>query len=432
MKEEFLHYLWEFQKWNGNGLLTSEGSPLQVLSPGVHNFSSGPDFFNSQLVIGEQKWAGNVEIHLNSSDWYAHHHQTDTSYDNVILHVVWNHDAEVFRKDNSPIPVLEVEAVIARNAIANYEHLMKGPPGKWINCEEDFREFEEFHLQSWLERLYLERLEEKTAFIEKLLKGSENDWEQVLFKLLAKNFGLNLNGEAFLSLAESVPFSLIRRLASDQKGLEAVFLGQAGFLETASPPFERGGDAHYRALREIYRFLKYKHSLQNTGVMPMVFFRLRPDNFPNIRLSQLASLYHKTPRLFSEVINAENTEELYKLLNISASEYWETHYTFRKAHKRRRKAVSRNFMDLLIINSLVPLKFCYAKAMGKDINEKLLGLMGSLPRELNNITRGFEGLRGKVFENALQSQALLQLKKHYCDNHQCLKCRLGVQLLQRS
>ena len=425
MKEEFLHYLWEFQKWNGNGLKTNDGSPLQVLSPGVHNFSSGPDFFNSQLVIGEQKWAGNVEIHLNSSEWYSHHHETDPNYDNVILHVVWNHDSEVFRKDNSPVPVFEIKEVVARNALVNYEYLMKGPPGKWINCEQDFGEFEEFFLQNWLERLYFERLEEKTLLIEKLLKRSQNNWEEVLFKLLAKNFGLNINGESFLTLAESVPFALLRRLASDRKGLEAVLFGQAGLLERELQ------DTYYRVLREIYRFLQHKHSLQNTGVLPMVFFRLRPDNFPNIRLSQLAGLYHQNPNLFAEVINARKIEEFYKLLDISAAEYWETHYTFLKPHKMRRKAISRNFMDLLIINSLVPLKFCYARTLGKDINEELLELMCSIKRESNSICSRFEELRGQEFTNALQSQALLHLKKHYCDNHQCLKCRLGVQLLQR-
>lgn len=431
MKEEFLHYLWEFQKWNGSGLMTSEGSPLQVLSPGMHNFSSGPDFFNSQLVIGDQKWAGNVEIHLNSSDWYSHHHQTDTSYDNVILHVVWNHDAEVFRKDNSPIPVFEVKWMVAKNALSNYEYLMKGPPGKWINCEQDFGEFEEFYLQSWLERLYFERLEEKTTFIEKLLKQSQNDWEEVLFKLLARNFGLNLNGEAFLSVAGSVPFRLLRRLASDRKNLEAVFLGQAGLLNPYSPQLERGGDSYYRSLCENYQFLKHKHSLQNIGVLPMVFFRLRPDNFPNIRLSQLAGLYNKNPGLFSEVINATKLDDLYELLDVKAAEYWETHFTFLKLHKKRPKGISRNFMDLLIINSLIPLKFCYAKTQGKDINEELLDLMGSMKRESNSITSRFEKLRGRGFDSAMQSQALLHLKKHYCDNHQCLKCRLGIQLLER-
>ena len=344
MKEEFLHYLWEFQKWNGSGLITSEGSPLQVLSPGIHNFSSGPDFFNSHLVIGEQKWAGNVEIHLNSSDWYAHNHQTDTNYDNVILHVVWNHDAEIFRKDNSPIPVFEVKKMVARNALSNYEYLMKGPPGKWINCERDFGEFEEFYLESWLERLYFERLEEKAAFIEKLLKQSQNDWEEVLFKLLARNFGLNVNGEAFLSVAGSVPFSLLRRLASDWKGLEAVLLGQAGLLNSPSLPLEGVGDPYYRTLCEIYRFLKHKHSLKATGVLSVVYFRLRPDNFPNIRLSQVAGLYHRNSGLFSEVINARTLAELYGLLDISAAEYWETHYTFQKPHKKRRKNISRNFM----------------------------------------------------------------------------------------
>jgi len=426
MKEEFLHYVWEYQKWEGRRLQTSEGSELVVLSPGMHNFSSGPDFFNSQLVIGEQKWAGNVEIHLNSSDWYVHHHEIDSQYDNVILHVVWKHDAEIFRRDNSPIPVLEVRSVVSKGAVLNYENLMKARPGKWINCENDFQNFEEFYLQSWLERLYVERLELKAYFIEGLVKASLNNWEEVLFKLLARNFGLNLNGEAFLSLAESVPFSLVRRLSDKQQVLEALFLGQAGLLE------KEVETPYFRQMQESYNFLVYKHSLQRGGVLPVNFFRLRPDNFPNIRLSQLAALYHKTPGLFSEVILAEKVTDLYALLDISAAEFWDTHYTFGKSHDRRRKRLSRNFMELLIINTLVPLKFCYSRTLGKDINEELLELMGSLKRESNGVVERFEKLRGQKFQNAVQSQALLHMKKNYCDHHQCLKCRLGIQLLQRS
>lgn len=425
MKEEFLHYVWEFQKWEGSSLKTSEGNSLSVLSPGIHNFSSGPDFFNSQLVIGEQKWAGNVEIHLNSSDWYAHHHETDSNYDNVILHVVWNHDTDIFRKDNTPIPVLELRSMVSRGALVNYEYLMKGPPGKWINCEEDFRGFEEFYLQNWLERLYFERLEEKSLLIEKLLKESQNDWEEVLFKLLMRNFGLNVNGEAFFSVANSVSFSLVRRLSDKQQVLEALFLGQAGMLEKELE------EPYYRHLQGIYKFLVYKHSLQNVGVLPVNFFRLRPDNFPNIRFSQLAAVYHKNPGIFAEVIHAKKPEDLYALLDISAAEFWESHYTFKKSHKRRRKDLSRNFKDLIIINSLVPLKFCYARSMDKDINEELLELMSSIKRESNNIIYKFEELRGQVFGNALQSQALLHMKKNYCDKHQCLRCRLGIQLLQK-
>ena len=426
MKEEFLHYVWEYQKWEGSCLKTSEGSDLAVLSPGMHNFSSGPDFFNSQLVIGDQKWAGNVEIHLNSSDWYVHHHEIDNNYDNVILHVVWNHDAEVFRKNNTPIPVLELKSVVSRGVMANYEYLMKGPPGKWINCEADFQEFEEFYLQNWLERLYFERLEEKAGLIEKLLKASQNDWEEVLFKLLARNFGLNVNGEAFLSVASSIPFSMLRRLSDKQQVLESLFLGQAGLLE------KNLEEPYYKQLQETYKFLVYKHTLQNVGVLPVNFFRLRPDNFPNIRFSQLAALYHKSPGLFSEVILADKKENLYALLKISATEFWETHYTFERPHSRRLKFLSRNFIDLIIINSLVPLKFCYARTLGKDISEKLLELVGSIKRESNGVVSKFEELRRKGFETALQSQALLHMKKHYCDNHQCLRCRLGVQLLQRS
>ncbi|HET8753697.1 MAG TPA: DUF2851 family protein, partial [Salinimicrobium sp.] len=231
MGEDFIHYLWQFQKWNSTDLKTCDGQELSILSPGSHNLSSGPDFFNARIILDHQEWAGNVEIHINSSDWYSHGHETDSNYDNVILHVVLNHDTEVFRKNNSAIPVLELKNLIDTTTIENYKNLLDRPGEKWINCEKDFHSFPDFQLQHFMERLYFERLEDKAEAVFQKLAHSSSNWEEVLFKMLCKNFGLNINGEAFLSLANAIPFSVIRKTRSERQKLEALLLGQAGLLE---------------------------------------------------------------------------------------------------------------------------------------------------------------------------------------------------------
>lgn len=424
MQEDYLHYLWEFQKWQLHGLLTTDGIPVTVLSPGRHNDLSGPDFFNSRVAIGEQEWAGNVEIHINSSDWFRHGHDNDPAYDNVILHVVWKHDAEIFRKDGSLIPVLELKNLVSKKMLERYVDLIPEASEKWINCEKDFPGLDNFTLDNWLERIYFERLESKSTFIYDLLKRCSGDWEEVFFKLLARNFGLNVNGDAFLSMADSLSFSVVRKCRGDREKLEALFFGQAGLLE------QEIKTAHFHQLKEQYLFLKNKYSLQ-PAELPVKYFRLRPDNFPEIRLSQFAAVYHKKPHLFSEVMQAEDPAVLKELLSGSAAEHWQNHYTFSKIHPIREKPLTTAFLELLIINSVVPLKFCFFREQGKEEHEVLTGIMQLLPAESNGVIRKFNSLRPRMAENALKSQALIQLKKEYCDRNKCLHCSLGAKILQR-
>ena len=425
MQEDYLHYLWEFQKWKGRELMTSEGLPISVIFPGTHNFLSSPDFFNGRLVIGDQEWAGNVEIHIKSSDWYAHRHEKDPAYDNVILHVVWEHDLDIFRKDNSPLPVLELKELVSEKALQGYENLTAASSGKWINCEKDFASIDDFTMGNWLERLYFERLETKSQFLAEVLEKSSGDWEELLFKMLAKNFGLNINGEAFLSIANSIPFKVVRKLRANQEDLEAVFMGQAGLLEKDLE------EPYYQNLKERYCFLKKKYGLKVEGVLPVKYFRLRPDNFPEIRLAQLAALYHHQPSLFSQLISSKKTEGLEQLFSCSVNNFWETHYTFSKPHSRRKKRLTPQFVELLIINTLVPVKFYYLKEQGKEGFEPLYEVMASLDKESNQTVGKYNLLRPSTASNALESQALLQLKKEYCDKKHCLQCSVGTKILQR-
>jgi hypothetical protein len=424
MQEDFIHYIWKHKKFQTHNLFTTNHETVLVRDVGQHNLNSGPDFFNAQLKIGEQLWAGNVEIHIKSSDWFLHNHEQDKAYDNVILHVVWEHDTEVFRKDNTPIPTLQIKDFTEATILNNYEKLFS-KQNKWINCEHDFAEVDDFLLKNWLERLYFERLENKSIIIEALLKDSKNDWEAVLFKMLAKNFGLKVNRDSFLSLAQSIDFSVIRKTQSNQQTLEALLFGQAGLLE------EDIQDAYYLSLIKEYQFLKQKFKLENTQVLPLQFFRLRPPNFPTIRLSQLASLYHEYQNLFSKIIETDSLEGFYELFKVSTSKFWKTHYTFQKESKSSSKILTKSFIDLLLINTIIPIKFCYAKQKGEAIDDNIIKLGNAIHSEKNSIITAYNNLK-KVSNSVLDSQALIQLKTEYCDKNNCLKCTVGNALLNKN
>ena len=423
MQEDFLHYIWKHKKFRFNNLETTTGESIVVTSVGQHNFNSGPDFFNAKIKVGDQLWAGNVEIHIKSSDWFVHSHEQDKAYDNVILHVVWEDDTEVFRKDNTPIPTLQLKDVVDVTMLNNYEKLF-AKQNKWINCENDFPSTDDFVLTNWLERLYLERLERKSETINTLLVASKNDWESVFFKMLTKNFGLKVNGESFFSLGQSIDFSIIRKTQSNPHVLEAFLFGQAGLLEQDIE------NAYYLDLKNEYKFLKQKFGLQNNQVLPLQFFRLRPPNFPTIRLSQLANLYNKHQNLFSKVIELNEVEDFYELFKVSTSDFWETHYTFQKTSKTSIKKLSKSFVDLLLINTILPIKFCYAKQKGVEIDSEIIKIATAITSEKNNIISAFNNLK-KVSKSSLDSQALIQLKTEYCDKNNCLKCAVGNQFLNR-
>ncbi|WP_299220286.1 DUF2851 family protein [uncultured Aquimarina sp.] len=425
MKEEFLHYLWKYKKFNFSNLKTTNLLPVVLQRVGEHNqMNSGPDFFNAQLVIDNQKWAGNVEIHIKSSDWYVHHHESDPAYDNVILHVVWENDVEVFRKDNSRIPALQLKDYIDKNIVSQYQKLFQSKDVSWIQCEKELCDVSDFIIFNWQERLYLERLEQKSELIEELLDKSSNDWETVLFKLLSKNFGLKVNSDPFLSLANSFDFSILRKCSNNLKQLEALFYGQAGLLNSDLDVL------YVKELLKHYQFLKNKFTLKNRGVLPFQFFRLRPSNFPTIRISQLANLYFKNKQLFSKIITINDLEKFYELFDTSASDFWKTHYTFDKESSARKKRVTKSFIHLILINTVIPVKFLYAKSQGKDISEEIFGLISQLPVEKNAISDKFISL-GVNMEDALHSQSMIQLKNNYCDQKACLKCSIGNYLLNR-
>lgn len=421
MKEDFLHYVWKFRKFDGNTFFTSNHEKLHIKNPGRHNFDSGPDFFNSKIEIDGQIWAGNVEIHLKSSDWFAHNHQVDPAYNNVILHVVWEHDMEVFNSDGSVIPTFVIKDEVSKTTVDQYRKLFSSHK-KWINCENDFSAVDPFVMDNWMERLFFERLERKSLVLQDELSNSQNHWEELLFKILSKNFGLKLNGPSFLSIARSIDFSIINKNRHNPRKLEALLLGQAGLLDP------EGADWYSKELKRIYEFDKYKYSLSNDNIIAPKFFRLRPPNFPTIRLAQLAMLYYSRKALFSQVIDIQTTSDFYELFNISAGEYWDTHYNFGISSLKRKKRITKKFINLLIINTVLPIKFSYARQQGKDISDEILRIASDIPSEENIIIKKFNELK-PISKTSFHSQALLELKNEYCDKHRCLQCAVGNSIL---
>ncbi|MFC4738900.1 DUF2851 family protein [Flavobacterium ponti] len=421
MKEDFLHHIWLNKRFDFSNLKTSDNQILQIVDFGRYLQMAGPDIFNAQLIIDNQKWAGNVEIHVKSSDWYLHNHENDTNYDNVILHVVWEHDAEVYRKDNSEIPVLELKNYVAKSELDKYNALTTSK--SWIFCENDIATIDDLTFINWKERLFFERLERKAIPIQELLKETSNDWEFVLFVMLAKNFGLNVNGISFFEMAKSIPSNVLKKEVFDVENLEALFFGRANLLE------EEKQDNYYKNLQIRWSFLKQKYELKNHYITPIQFFKLRPDNFPTIRLAQLAQLYHLNHSLFSKIVNAKSLIELYDIFKNATSIYWKTHYNFDKQSSSKPKNLSSAFIDLLIINTIIPIKFLYANENGKDSTEELLELISQIKPERNTIIDKFEVFKIKS-KSAFDSQALLQLKNEYCNHKKCLHCNIGLALLK--
>jgi len=424
LKEDLLHFIWKYKKLQLDDLFGTNNEPIDIVETGIHNQLAGPDFFNAKVNIDGQLWAGNVEIHLKSSDWYAHNHEQDANYNNVILHVVWEDDGAVFRSDNSEIPTLELRNYIPNGLLDAYQNLFDKRGVRFINCEKSIAQVDAFMFENWLERLYFERLQRKSQLVLELLERSKNDWEQVLFALLLKNFGLKINGASFLSLAQALDFSTVRKLQSETLMLESVFYGMSHLLDS-----EEILDDYYIQLKKEYAHVKNKFSLEAGSVQRPEFFKLRPPNFPTIRLSQLANLYSMRQNLFSKVIHASDLDEIYSLFDVSASAYWNEHFTFGKTSKKSVKKLTKKFIDLLIINSLLPLKFCYAQHQGKEANEEIIQIISQIKKEENSIITNFKN-HGISIANAKESQAILQLYNEYCTKNKCLQCVVGSSLLQ--
>ncbi len=420
MKEEFLHYLWKYKLFNTNNLQTQTNEKVEVINPGLHNNDSGPDFFNAKIKIGNTIWAGNVEIHQKSSDWYHHQHHKDKAYDSVILQVVDKHDREVFLTNNTIVPTLEVkyDAVLYKN----YEKLINSE--SWIACEKDIPTVDNFLIKKWMEALTIERLEEKALRIKRQLKQSHNNWEETFYCQLARNFGFKLNTEPFELLAKSLPLKVIAKHKNNLTQIEALLFGQAGFLN------EENGNDYFLKLKSEYYFLRGKFNLKPIEKHLWKFLRSRPGNFPTIRLAQFAMLIYQSKSLFSKMMEEEDMQKIRKMLQAKPSEYWDTHYHFYKKSVKKPKPLGQSAIQILLINTVIPFLFVYGKHKGNaDLPERALNLLSTIKPESNSIISKWKKLGIKP-ENAFETQALIQLKNKYCTFKECLNCQIGNYIIK--
>jgi len=427
MKEDFLHYVWQHQYFDKADLRTADGEEIQVLRPGQRNADAGPDFLNARLRLGDVEWNGAVEIHLRASDWNRHQHQTDAKYDQVILHVVGSHDADVARTNGSLIPALALQARLAPELLARYTALVEAPAAAPLPCAPLLGLVPEISKTMMTERALLERVERKAATIMELHQALGQDWEATAYHALMAAFGFQKNSEPLARLAKALPLAVLRRHRHDRRQLEALLFGQAGFLVENE---ETTDDEYIRDLRLEHEFLRHKYSLGAAAlaVHEWNYLRLRPANFPPVRLGQLVGLLHVRPALFDALLTAQSVAALTDFFQAPAPEYWRTH--FRPGRAGKVPSLGKTSIDLLITNVVVPLRVAYAQHVGKPaVVESSVALLNELPAEHNQFTDVYESL-GFVHRTAADSQGLLALHKSYCMPRRCLHCTIGSRLVQ--
>ena len=420
MIEEFLHYLWRFRLLDPK-LETVAGEPVTVIQPGEHNRDAGPDFINARVRIGSTTWAGNVEIHVQASDWYRHGHQEDPAYENVVLHVVMNNDLKGKERELLKIPQVEIRDRFPLSIYERYEYFLNNH--QRIPCENLIRGLDPFVFGHWADALVSERLEGKCLRFRRSLESSRFDWDETFYRQLAYAFGFRINSLAFEQLARSLPYRLLLRHQGNLFQLEALVFGQAGLLDQAFT------GEYPRLLSQEYHFLRQKYSLTPVNPTLWKFLRLRPSNFPTLRLAQFAGLLHRTGKLLDTFLQADNAATLAEMLMVQASEYWNDHYIFDRDSPHRHKLLGLSSVHLLILNLVAPFLFYYGEEKGiEPYKEKGLQLLGELPGENNSVIALFREL-GLPVSQASQTQALIQMKSRYCDRKKCLECRIGKALL---
>jgi hypothetical protein len=422
MPEEFLQYIWENKLFVAENLKTTNGEQLEIINVGKRNTDSGPDFFNARIKIDDTIWVGNIEIHKNSSDWNRHNHQNDKAYNNVILHVAENCDQQIFRNNGEEIPALLFR--YPEQLKTNYQKLLDAKT--WIACQNQFHKIDPIILQLGFNRLMIERLEDKTSEILIRLQQNNCDWNETFYQMLSRMFGFKVNSVPFEMLAKSLPIGILAKHKSSLFQLEALLFGNSGLLNE-----QLLGDDYYISLRNEYSFLYKKYQLKGIESHLWKFMRLRPGNFPTVRISQLAALIHRSHGLFSRIIEIESLDELKKLFEVQASDYWNAHYSFNKNSTRNSvKELGENSINTLIINVVIPFLFVYGEKQNKEnLKNRSLEFLEQLPAEENSIIEKW-GKMGVESRSAFESQALLQLKNKYCERKKCLNCQIGVKLVK--
>ena len=429
--EKLLYYIWKYKLFPLKPLQTTDGQKLEIIDPGLFNRDAGPDFFNAKVKIGDTVWVGNIEIHEKSSCWYTHGHQHDPHYNNVVLHVAETADRTVVTQDGKTLPQLELK--IPPYLQENYQELCRTTD--YPRCHRIIPQIDRLTAHSWMNALLYERIAERAQAVTNRLQAAQGDWERAYFCTLARNFGFGINGDAFEEWARHIPLQTVAHHRDDLFQVEAVFMGQAGLLDFDTVPKkyrdEAIDDNYYPRLKREYDYLAHKFSLQPMQPATWKFLRLRPQNFPHVRISQLAQLYYNQTAGFSRLLEAQTIEDIHALLATHATPYWESHYTFGCPSLKNAKRLTPNSLNLLIINTVVPVLYAYGQTHGNDSYcERALRLLEPIKAENNYITRQWAECGIKV-DNAADSQALIQLKKAYCDRNYCLHCRFGYEFLKQ-
>ena len=423
LSERLLQFIWQFQYFNNKNLFTAKGEPLQILYPGIYNTNQGPDFLQAKIKIINTLWAGNIELHVQASDWHIHHHTEDELYSNIILHVVWINDKSIKDKQGNELTALEMQPLVSKLMLEHYNQLMQS--SRFVPCENQLPVLTDIAWDSWKERLLVERLQKRSAKVFEHLFKSNNHWEEVLWWTLARNFGIMVNADAFEGIAQSIPINILAKHKNQIHQLEALLLGQANLL---NGDFD---EQYEKLLQREYIFLQKKYSLKPAGITP-VFLRMRPSNFPTVRLAQLAALIATSTHLFSKIKEATSFSDIISMLNVTANDYWHYHYRLGESTDYKPKILGKQMAENIMINTIIPVLFAYGVYIkDQHYKDKAIDWLVQLAPEANNITKQWKTL-GVANNNALHSQGLIELKKNYCDVRRCLDCAVGNKILRGS
>ena len=409
MNESFIHFIWKHRFFHEEQVMINH-SKVKILHTGIHNSNAGPDFLNAKILVDSLIWAGNIEIHVKSSDWFLHKHHENAAYDNVILHIVKEFDTEIRNSKGRTIPTIELKYPLFYEE--NYRSLIFND--QWVSCSGLFSQYNEFELFQFLNRICIEKIERKSALIYKHLNHTKNDWEETLYRFIAKNFGFSKNNDPFEQLAVQTPLKTIKQNSDSLRKIEALLFGQAGFL---NEPLQ---DQYHHDLKTSYEFLKNKHQLKPMECHVWKFSKMHPNGFPSIRIAQFADFLYHSAQMFSKVIEATELKQLQKMIECKASTFWDTHFHFKKESKKQQKKIGKTSINNILVNTILPFIFIYGKYKGNEKQKELaFDLLDKLPSEKNKLIEKWIKL-SIVPKSAMESQALIYLKKEYCDKKKCL------------
>lgn len=418
MTEKLLQYIWQFQHFNSRNLLTAAGEKISILTKGEFNTHQGPDFLNARIRVDRTEWAGNIELHVKASDWELHQHSDDAYYNNIILHVVWLNDKPVAQA----FPVLELQPYVSTMLLDKYDQLMQSP--QFIACGKKIADIPFINFVAWKERLLIERLQQKSQYIDKLLLETNQHWGEVFWWMLAKNFGIKINADSFERIARTIPVNVLAKHKNQLHQIEALLFGQAALLDKTFK------EDYPKMLRKEYQFLQRKYDFKKSHA-PLYYLRMRPANFPTVRLAQLAMLMHQASHFFSLIRETNDLDDIKQVLNITANDYWHYHYLLDEPSDYKKKTLGSQMIQNIIINTVVPMLYAYGYVDSKNMfQEKAIRWLEQSAAENNAITNGFVQL-GLSNKSAFDSQALIQLKNNYCNHKHCLSCTVGTWLLSK-